>query len=183
MKIVLISGSASPHSHTTNLLNFLDEIISSKGIDTELIELIQFVMPNCNPEFHRSPEDHSDTNVKKFVNLIHKADAILIGTPNYHNSYSGILKNALDHLNFDQLKGKVVGLVCNGGGKHRNVQPLDHLRIVMRAFNSIVIPNQIATCRADYIGGELAAEDIKRRCQAFVNELVSFHYSLNSISE
>lgn len=33
-----------------------------------------------------------------------EADFFILGTPNYHGSFSGILKNALDHLNMDYFK-------------------------------------------------------------------------------
>ena len=45
-----------------------------------------------------------------------EADFFILGTPNYHGSFSGILKNALDHLNMDYFKMKPVGLIGNSGG-------------------------------------------------------------------
>jgi azobenzene reductase len=37
-----------------------------------------------------------------------EADFLIFGTPNYHGSYSGILKNALDYINMDYVKMKPV---------------------------------------------------------------------------
>ena len=60
-----------------------------------------------------------------------EADFLILGTPNYHGSFSGILKNALDHLNMDHFKMKPVGLICNSGGIVSS-EPLSHLRVIVR---------------------------------------------------
>src|SRR5699024_12018319 len=78
------------------------------------------------------------------------ADAIMIGTPNYHTSYSGILKNALDHLSINEFEMKPVGLFCNSGGM-RNSDPLTQLRMVMRGVHAMVIPTQVSTCDSDFV--------------------------------
>ncbi|MDN8705000.1 NADPH-dependent FMN reductase, partial [Staphylococcus aureus] len=55
-------------------------------------------------------------NAKDFQTKVMEADFLVLGTPNYHGSYSGILKNALDHINMDYVKMKPVGLIGNSGG-------------------------------------------------------------------
>ncbi|OUJ19665.1 FMN-dependent NADH-azoreductase, partial [Corynebacterium kefirresidentii] len=55
-------------------------------------------------------------NTKAFQDKAMEADFLILGTPNYHGSYSGILKNALDHINMDYVKMKPVGLIGNSGG-------------------------------------------------------------------
>jgi NAD(P)H-dependent FMN reductase len=44
-------------------------------------------------------------NTKEFQDKAMEADFLIFGTPNYHGSYSGILKNALDYILF--LKNQV----------------------------------------------------------------------------
>ncbi len=38
------------------------------------------------------------------------AQGIILGTPEYHGSFSGVLKNALDLMGFDEFEGKMIGL-------------------------------------------------------------------------
>ena len=45
------------------------------------------------------------------------AQGILLGTPEYHGSFSGVLKNALDLMDFDEFQGKMLGLVGVSGGQ------------------------------------------------------------------
>lgn len=65
------------------------------------------------------------------------ADFLVLGTPNYHGSYSGILKNALDHINMDYVKMKPVGLIGNSGGIVSS-EPLSHLRVIVRSLLGIL---------------------------------------------
>ena len=43
-----------------------------------------------------------------------RAAGFVLGSPTYHNSYSGLLKTALDHLSPDDFRGKPVALVGVG---------------------------------------------------------------------
>lgn len=39
---------------------------------------------------------HGDDNIRKIRDLLNWADAFVVGSPDYHGSISGILKNFLD---------------------------------------------------------------------------------------
>ncbi len=69
-------------------------------------------------------------------------------SPVYHNSYSGVLKNTLDHLDIPHFRNKAVGLVSHGGDG--STQPVDHLRVVVRGLNGIATPTNVCTRKDDY---------------------------------
>ena len=101
----------------------------------------------------------------------------MLGTPNYHGSYSGIIKNALDHLTMDDFKMKPVGLIGNSGGIV-SAEPLSHLRLIVRTLLGIAIPTQI-THDSDYKKLDdgtyyLANEEFQLRARLFVDQIVSF---------
>ncbi|WP_242219610.1 NADPH-dependent FMN reductase [Bacillus cereus group sp. BfR-BA-01380] len=181
MKALIISGSLAIPSHTYSLLKETEKYLKEKGCSVVFYDLKTNKLPECDPKYHHNPKANPDEKVVEFIKLAEEADFIIWGTPNYHNSYSGVLKSALDHLNFDQLSNKPIGLMCNSGGI-RNVQPLDHLRIVARGFLGIAIPIQVATRNADYqlINDEyhLIDEGIRQRLEAFVEQLIDFNAML-----
>lgn len=49
--------------------------------------------------------------------LVKSADGIVLSTPEYHGSFSGVLKNALDLMGFEEFEGKMIGLVGVSGGQ------------------------------------------------------------------
>lgn len=74
---------------------------------------------------------------------IRELDAVLLGTPVYHGSYSAPLKNALDYCGFDEFENTTVGLLAVAGGGFP-LPALDHLRGVLRALDAWVLPFQAA---------------------------------------
>ncbi|GAB6933306.1 NADPH-dependent FMN reductase [Calditerricola satsumensis] len=177
MNVLILSGSLRNPSHTRALLDEVATLLHERGCRVHLFDLAETTLPPCDPAYHRRPGDHPDPHVRRLVQLADAADAFVWGTPNYHNSYSGALKNALDHLTMDQFRNKPVGLVANSGGM-RSTQPLDHLRIVARGLLAVAIPIQVATCDGDYAqeggGYRLVDPTVKERLRHFVQQLVVF---------
>ncbi|MET3698415.1 NAD(P)H-dependent FMN reductase [Bacillus oleivorans] len=184
-KVLLISGSPAKPAHTTALVKEVGSQLQKKGCQITIWDLQERPLPFVDPYYHHHPERNPDPVVKEFVQLTIEADSFVLGSPNYHNSYSGILKNALDILNMDNFNGKPVGLVANGGGI-RSTQPLDHLRIVVRGLLGLAIPMQIAACKSDFtLQGEtymINSSDINNRIAAFTNQLINYMEKLNNKS-
>ena len=182
MNVLIISGSMSYPSHTFSLCQNMNDILLERGCDVNLVDLRQVSLPICNPVYHHDPMSNPNAAAKEFVTKAQQADAFVWGTPNYHNSFSGVLKNALDLLNIQQLKNKPIGLVAHGGGI-RSVQPLDQLRIVARGLLGVAIPIQIATCNDDYSlqGSEyqIVESAIQSRIHAFIDQLIYFAEKLS----
>ena len=102
---------------------------------------------------------------------------VVLASPVYHNSYSGVLKNCLDHLAIPQFLYKPVGLISHGAGLSA-VQVCDHLRIVVRGLYGVALPRQLVTVKDDYdFDGEaayLVGEGALERLEALVNEMMMF---------
>ena len=74
--------------------------------------------------------------------LVKAADGIVLGTPEYHGSFSGVLKNALDLMGFEEFEGKMIGLVGVSGGQMGAFDALSNLRNIGRALHAWVVPEQ-----------------------------------------
>ena len=70
------------------------------------------------------------------------ADAFVLSSPEYHGTMSGVMKNSMDWLSFDQTTGKVFGLISTLGGQS-NTTTLNHMRTVVRWIHGWVIPEQL----------------------------------------
>lgn len=184
-KILLISGSPAQGSHTRAALQALESLLQQLNINTELVDLAQTNLPICNPLFHRDPLQHPCENVQKFIAQVSQSTAIVLGTPLYHGSFSGLLKNALDHLASDAFEGKAVGLLSNGAGIRACMLPCEQLRAVVRAMCGIATQSQIGTTKSDFVhdGTQLKLEnaDILGRIQRMAKELVSLSTGLEAM--
>ncbi len=178
MLIALICGSIAEKSHTKSLLKYIEVLLKEQKIKTVIWDLKEKPLSTAIPEFHKNPMESPDKNVKEFVSLITKSDGFVLGSPLYHGSYSGVLKNALDNLYFDAFRNKPVALVSNSSSIRNVDHPCEHLRLVVRALFGYVLQCQIGTANTDYEEEKdeyiLTNEEIIERCHRLAQELISF---------
>jgi NAD(P)H-dependent FMN reductase len=104
--------------------------------------------------------------VQRLRQDIRAADGILIGTPEYHAGMSGVLKNALDLMRFEELGGKMLGLIGVSGGGMGAINALNSLRAVGRSLHAWVIPQQVTIPQGWKVfreDGELQDEQYRER--------------------
>ncbi|ESS08915.1 MAG: putative flavoprotein [uncultured archaeon A07HN63] len=135
--IVALAGSLRDESFTRVATSHALDGAATAGATTELLDLREFDLPPLDPDL--DGQGDSDDLVAR----VDAADAVILGSPMYHGSYSGVLKNALDYCGFDEFEGKTVGLLAVSGGSFP-VTALEHLRSVCRALNAWVVPHQAA---------------------------------------
>lgn len=177
MNTLLICGSVAEKSHTNALLRYIEELLKAENFKTEFWDLKKKPIPIVLPEYHNDPTKHPDGVVRNFVAEVGKAQVIILGSPLHHGSYSGVLKNALDNLHGDAFQGKWVGLVGNAGSLRASHVQFAHLRYVVNALVGYTAQTQVGTCGEDYDELPdkyvLADENIKKRCERLVEELLS----------
>lgn len=185
LTVLLICGSTRLPSHTRSSMHRIEEMLVERNCTTHFWDLRNEILPIADPEFHRAPQNNPDPRVKELVSLAARADAFVLGSPLYHNSYSGVLKNALDHLTIQHFSGKPVGLVAHGA-ERTVVQACDHLRIVVRGLTGLAIPMQILTIDSDFSSGhgedgyKVINEDVEHRMMLFSDQLVFYSTRLDS---
>jgi len=145
IRIVAICGSLRRGSYTRAALRIALEGAAEVGAVTQLIDLRDYELIFCNGEKDKSgyPAD-----VFKLQREVKQAQGIILGTPEYHGGMSGVLKNALDLMGFDEFEGKMIGLLGISGGQMGAVNALESLRTIGRALHAWVVPEQILIARA-----------------------------------
>lgn len=167
--VVAVSGSLRDRSYTRLALRHALAAAADAGADTELLDLRTFDLPPLDPDLDDQGESAA------FTRRVRDADAVLLGTPMYHGSYAGVLKNALDHCGFDEFEGKTVGLLGVAGGAFP-ITALEHLRSVCRALDAWVLPHQAAIPRASaaFADDAFADESIERRVATLGRRVVEY---------
>lgn len=169
-KIVAISGSLRPNSYSYQALQQAVQRVEALGVEVEVLDLRTLDLPFCNG----SDQYPNHPDVARLRQTVAEADGLILATPEYHGSVSGVLKNALDLMSFDQLSGKVTGLISVLGGQP-NSNALNDLRLIMRWVHAWVIPEQIAlgqVWKAFGEDGKLLDENLSKRFDAFAQSLV-----------
>jgi len=179
IKIVGINGSLRPGSYSAMALEVAISRVQALGVETEIIDLRKLSLPFCN-----GGDDYSDyPDVAKMQQTVKSAAGLILATPEYHGSVSGVMKNALDLMSFEELSGKVAGLISVLGGQS-NSNALNDLRIILRWVHAWVIPEQIGLGQAWKVfneEGKILDEKLSQRFDAFARSLVDSTRKLNEI--
>jgi len=170
VKIVGISGSLRPKSSSYQALKLAIARVQALGASAQILDLRQMQLPFC----HGGDNYLDYPDVIRLRETVAEADGLILATPEYHGGVSGVLKNALDLMSFDQLSGKVTGLISVLGGQS-NSNALNDLRLIMRWVHAWVIPEQIAigqSWKAFGEDGKLLDEKLSQRFDQFAQSLV-----------
>jgi FMN reductase len=131
-RVLALGGSLKEGSSTQKALQLLLNHVAQAGCDTSLI-----TGPALNLPFYGSDPDDRTEAARYLVEQLRCADGLFIGSPVYHGSISGVVKNALDYAEDDvrpYLSGRVVGVLTTGAGWQGCVGTMGALRDVVHAL-------------------------------------------------
>ena len=170
VKIVGIAGSLRSESYSYMALQVAAERARHYGANVEILDLREMNLPFCDGT--SDYPDHPD--VERLRTAVKQADGLILATPEYHGSVSGVLKNALDLMSFEHLSGKMTGVISVPGGQS-NSNALNDLRVILRWVHAWMIPEQVAIGQAwqafdEY--GQLKDERLAERMDGFAKSLV-----------
>ncbi|GAA1227424.1 NADPH-dependent FMN reductase [Pseudonocardia alaniniphila] len=119
---------------------------------------------------------------RDLVAHLRRADGVIVASPGYHGSISGLVKNALDYTEemrddaLPYLADRSVGLVVTAYGWQASVTTLSALRAIVHALRGWVTPygaavNSLQTRFAD---GVCAEPRVVEQLQTVADEVVRF---------
>jgi FMN reductase len=137
--IVAVNGSPSANSRTRRVLEHVAAKLAAQSFDTRVIHVRDL------PASSLLALDTADASIAQPLDLVTRASAVVIATPIYKASFSGLLKSFLDLLPKNGLDGKLV-LPLATGGSIAHTLALDYaLRPVLTALGaSQVLPGVYA---------------------------------------
>jgi FMN reductase len=170
MKLLGVSASPSVGSKTLIALTTAMGHARSAHPDvlTEIVNVREYDMVFCDA---REP-DRYEGDTRIVIDKVVAAEALIIATPIYRGSYSGILKNLFDVLPNDALRGKIVGLVATAGTDHHFLAVEHELKPVIGYFYAHTIPGPVYVNDTHFVAGELVDEGIIERLAQLADAVV-----------
>jgi len=168
--ILGIAGSLRPGSISALALACALRSISERGVSTQALDLRRLNLPFCTGA--STYPDYPDVELLRTA--VSDAKGIVIVTPEYHGSMSGVLKNTLDLLTFEHIEGKVIAPISVLGGTH-SMNALNCVRTVCRQLHAWVTPQQVmipAAYEAFSPEGEPLDLAVKERIDALADALL-----------
>ncbi len=165
LRIVAVSGGLQRPSRAAALAEHLLDLIG-EGVpcDQYLIELGELA-PQLAGALWRSqlPE-----TVERQLAAVEQADVLVVATPVYRGSYTGLFKHFFDFIDQDALVDTPILLAATGGSE-RHALMIDHqLRPLFSFFQARTLPLGVYATDRDFADGRVHDEALIQRARLAV---------------
>ena len=139
--ILGVGGTTRAGSTTERALSVALRAAAAEGADTVIITAANLVLPMYTTD----PSTRTPA-AERLVELYRRCHGLVIASPAYHGSLSGLVKNALDYaedLRMDErayFDGIAVGVIACAGGWQAAVQTMGALREIAHALRGWPTP-------------------------------------------
>jgi len=170
MKVVTILGSVREGNNTLKALSVVEEYLKSQGVEVQRIDAkeLSLAMPGMG-------EANDAEKIKAWVS---DADGVIMATPEYHGSYSSVLKMIIENLGFPSvLSGKPVSLLGVAAGRLGAVKSLEHLRSVTAHLGMMTLPKSVSIAAVHEVfdeSGQIQDLDIQKRLEGLGQQILDF---------
>ncbi|MGW6424844.1 NADPH-dependent FMN reductase [Nocardia sp. NPDC055053] len=177
--VVILSGSLSRGSASNRLATWCAERCAPHT-ETTVFHGHQLEFPFYTPGLADS------ATVRPYLDALTAADGVIVISPAYHGSISGLLKNALDYINElstdtrPYLQGRVFGCVAVAGGEQGAASTLAALRAISHALRAWPTPLGVGIARPPFTTDGLPADaTVAQHLPAMLNQVLEMSRALN----
>ncbi|MFF3410278.1 FMN reductase [Streptomyces sp. NPDC002742] len=176
MRLVVVSAGLSVPSSTRLLADRLAAATAGRApgtVDLRVVELRDLAVEIA----HNFTNGFPGRALSAAIDDVTSADGLIVVTPVFSASYSGLFKSFFDVLDKDALAGKPVLIAATGGtGRHSLV--LEHaLRPLFAYLRAVVVPTGVYAASEDW-----GAEGLAERVERAAGELASLMAALSGPS-
>lgn len=146
-KIGIIVGTTRAGRATDRLATWVANELKGKA-ECEIVDLVDYPMPFIDePSPRYNPERKASPEVQKWLDKVAEFDGYVVVTPEYNRTIPGVLKNAIDLLDY-QIEQKPAAIVAHGS--NGGAQSVDTLRSALPQVGAVVVPQNV------YFGARVA---------------------------
>ncbi len=154
-KILAFAGSTRTDSYNKKLVKLAAAHAEAAGAAVTLLDLRDCAMPLFDQDLEA--RDGMPPGAQRFKELLLAHHGLLISSPEYNSSISGVLKNAIDWASRPApneaplacFTDKTAALLSASPGALGGLRGLVHLRAILGNIGVLVLPNQVAVQKAN----------------------------------
>ena len=165
-KVVGFSGNLTRPSKTRGFV----ELVARDIAVTYGLEAATYDIDDVGPSLGSAKWARDlDTRAAAVVDAVTCADVLVVGSPTFKGSYTGLFKHFFDLLDPASLRGKPVVLTATGGGERHALVVEHQLRPLFGFFEALALPTAIYASDKDFSEGVLQSEAILKRVRQAVD--------------
>ena len=172
IRIVAVVGSVRPGNYTAKTLALVvDELEKEDHVKVDVFDPAGMDLPLPG---RRS----DDPEVAKLHKAMREATGVILSTPEYHGSFSSVIKLVIENLGFPSgLVGKPVALLGVAAGQIGAIKALEHLRSVCSHVGALVLPGTVSVAGVQNVfdeQGNCLDERIEKRIRSVAVHLLDY---------
>jgi FMN reductase len=172
IRIVTVIGSVRPGNMTAKAMALVvDELRKRKDVTVDVVDPaeIELALPGMAKDSSVTDKLHQRFSV---------ATGMVLSTPEYHGSYSSVIKLVIENLGFPSvLSGKPVALLGVAAGSIGAIKALEHLRSVCSHIGGIVLPGPVSVAGVQNVfdeQGRCTDPAIEKRIRRVATNLIDY---------
>lgn len=165
LQVVAVSGGQQHCSKSTLLALHLMQLIGEQILcETQLIT----IGPLTQQLAQSTRREQLSACVQQALGAVEQADLLVVATPVFRGSYTGMFKHFFDLVHQDALVDKPILLAATGGSQ-RHALVIDHqLRPLFSFFQSRTLPLGVYATDSDFSGTSLSDTALLERAHLAV---------------
>jgi NAD(P)H-dependent FMN reductase len=164
LNILAVIGSLQRDSVTRVVVRYVAERLQTAGCAVDVLDLEKEPLAIYNPDTAHDLPGYTHLQAR-----VHRADVIVLGSPDYHGGISGAMKNFLDHF-WREFAGKLFATIVASHDKGLTVT--DQLRTVARQCYAWTLPYGVSLIEdVDVKNGRIASDTLRQRLEMLIRDL------------
>jgi FMN reductase len=163
LNILAVVGSLQRDSVTRAVIGHVAARLRSEGCAVDVLDFKKEPLALYNPD-----TAHELPGYAELKKRVERADVVILGSPDYHGSVSGAMKNFLDHF-WHEFAGKLFATIVASHEKGLTVT--DQLRTVARQCYAWTLPYGVSFMEEiDVKDGQISSDALKQRLEMMMRD-------------
>lgn len=165
-RVVGVSGSPTTPSRTTVLVEHVAaEFAARVGGTSSVVELAPLL-----GEFGAGPfRGDLGPRARAALDEVESADLIVVGSPAYRATYTGLFKLFFDHVGQYALVDKPIVLTATGGSDRHALLVEHQMRPLFGFFQALTLPLGIFATETDFVDYQVRSDELEARIATSVS--------------
>lgn len=166
--IVGFCGNLQRPSRSRSLVEEVaDRLALQHRSDVKIFDVVDLLPDLCSTIGTTLP-----IKVASTIQAIREADVLIVGTPVYKGSYTGLFKHVFDLIAPDALAAKPVIITATGGGDKHALVVEHQLRPLFGFFTAHCSPTAIYASDREFVDYKLQSEAVSSRIDQAISALM-----------
>jgi NAD(P)H-dependent FMN reductase len=163
INVLAVVGSLQRDSITRAVIHHVADRLRAENCSVDVLDFLKEPLALYNPD-----TAHELAGYPELQTRVDQADVIFLGTPDYHGSISGAMKNFLDHF-WHEFAGKLFVTIV--ASHERGLTVTDQLRTIARQCYAWTLPYGVSfTEEVDVRDGQIVSDTLRKRLDMLLRD-------------